>query len=74
MAIQPTPDIDAFIDSAATSQKAEKQPGKPEKKTPISLRMDTKLLKAIDQTAERRGMTRVAFMSYWSSKGVEAED
>ena len=74
MAIQSPPDIDAFINNAATSQKGQKPSAKPEKKKAISLRMDPKLLEAIDQTAGRRGMTRVAFMSYWSSKGVEAED
>ena len=43
------------------------------KKIPIALRFDAELLSAIDAMAIRRGMSRNAIISYWCSKGVEAE-
>ena len=43
------------------------------KKVPVALRFDVELLSAIDAMAIRRGMSRNAIISYWCSKGVEAE-
>ena len=47
-------------------------PAKP-KKVPVALRFDSDLLSAIDAMAARRGTSRNAIISYWCSKGVEAE-
>jgi uncharacterized protein (DUF4415 family) len=43
------------------------------KKVPVALRFDSDLLSAIDAMASRRGTSRNAIISYWCSKGVEAE-
>ena len=43
------------------------------KKVPVALRFDENLLKLIDAMAVRRGMSRNGLISYWCSKGVEAE-
>lgn len=43
------------------------------KKVPVALRFDSDLLAAIDAMATRRGTSRNAIISYWCSKGVEAE-
>ena len=43
------------------------------KKIPVALRFDVELLSTIDAMAIRRGMSRNAIISYWCSKGVEAE-
>ena len=67
-----TADIDMksaqrFISGAPASA-----PAKP-KKVPVALRFDPDLLAAIDAMAARRGTSRNAIISYWCSKGVEAE-
>ena len=63
---------DATIPSDAPVGKGKAKPGK-EKKVLISLRFQPDLLEAIDQMAERRGMSRNAIISYWCSRGVEGE-
>jgi len=52
-----------------------KQHNKPQKKkkVPVALRFDPDLLDAIDELAERRGMSRNSLISYWCSKCLEKE-
>lgn len=63
--------VEDFIDGANTT------PTKTVKfktnKVPVALRFDHKLLAAIDEMANKRGMSRNSIISYWCSKGVEAE-
>ena len=56
-----------FISGAAAAPPAKA------KKVPVALRFDADLLAAIDAMASRRGTSRNAIISYWCSKGVEAE-
>jgi uncharacterized protein (DUF4415 family) len=56
-----------FISGASTPPSAK------QKKVPVALRFDSDLLSAIDAMASRRGTSRNAIISYWCSKGVEAE-
>ncbi len=42
-------------------------------KVPVALRFDPDLLAQIDALAARRGMSRNGIISYWCSRGVEAE-
>ena len=60
-----------FIDGASQAQPT-LVPAK-SKKVPVALRFDPDLLTAIDAMAARRGMSRNSIISYWCSKGVEAE-
>ena len=56
-----------FISGSAVSPPAKS------KKIPVALRFDADLLASIDAMAARRGTSRNAIISYWCSKGVEAE-
>ena len=58
--------VDEFIAGGAGN--AAKPP-----KTAVSLRFDSGLLKRIDATAARRGMSRNALVCYWCSRGLEQE-
>ena len=44
------------------------------KKIPVALRFDSNLLNSIDEAAVRRGTSRNAIISYWCSRGLEAEN
>ena len=77
MAVQRKPksdinDIDVQAAEKFISGAAAPAPAK-SKKVPVALRFDGDLLAAIDAIAARRGMSRNAIISYWCSKGVEAE-
>jgi len=65
-----TKSAEAFVDGAISEMSP---PPKKAKKIPVALRFDETLLRNIDATAARRGMSRNAFVSYWCSKGVEQE-
>ena len=58
-----------FIDGAPSSSVSIKT-----KKIPISIRLNNDLLIAIDKVAKLRGMSRNSFISYWCSRGIEAEN
>ena len=65
------PSAENFVDGAQLSTSA---PIIKTKKVPVALRFDSNLLNAIDEAAVRRGTSRNAIISYWCSRGIEAEN